>query len=77
MQPTKRDVAIKLIQEGKELEALKILGKIAFKKNETLGQAIIHGREALIHPSMYKQLKMNPDQMVKDGIEAMKQLLKI
>ena len=74
---TKREKALELIKSGKEKDALKILGTIAFKKTEKDGQLVIEARDALINPSIYKQIGIDVDSLVLDGISAMRRILKI
>lgn len=72
---SKRQKAELLISQGKEIEALKIMGTIGFKKHESLGQKIIEARDAYLNPGLYKQLGIDIDESVKEGISAMKKLL--
>jgi len=67
----------KMVSEGKFIEALKLAGKFRYKKTNIKGQAIIEGREALLYPDMYRQLKKDPKKLVEDGLEALKDMFKM
>lgn len=72
---SKRQRARDLLSLGKEIDALKLMGTLPFKKNEILGQKIIEARDALLNPSSYKQIGIDSNKAVSEGISAMKKLL--
>lgn len=61
----------KLLREGDYSKALSLAAK--FPKLGKHKEQIRLGHEANQHPSFYKQIGKNPDQLVADGIAALKE----
>lgn len=67
---TQLSILLEHMAAGRWPEALKLAARWQNLGEEK--EAITRGKDALVHPEFYKQLGKNPDELVQEGIAALK-----